>query len=306
MRRPIAAPPKPRRRLLLGLLWAAILVSGPSGHARADEPTIWSMQGARGEILLLGSVHLLRSGDYPLPTNIDAAYARADRLVMELNEGEIDPLEMQGLVMRIGRLEGDTTLAQVMGAGDYARATALADDLGYPLDLLESVKPWLAAITIMNLHSINLGYRPELGLEQQLAARALRDGKPVLGLETAEFQLRLFDGLSDATQSKLLLQTLAEASDMDDQLNTLISAWRRGDSAALNRELTRSFEAYPDVYRVLVVERNRTWTKRLAEFADCEGVSFVIVGALHLIGESSVVEMLSEQGHEITRWHPGE
>jgi uncharacterized protein YbaP (TraB family) len=306
MRRPIAAPPKLCRRLVLGLLWVAILAAGPPVLARADEPTIWSMKGARGEVLLLGSVHLMRSEDYPLPTNIDAAYEQADRLVMELSEGEIDPLEMQGLVMRIGRLQGGLTLAQVMGAGNYARATALADDLGYPLDLLDSVKPWLAAITIMNLHSINLGYRPELGLEQHLAARALRDGKPILGLETAEFQLRLFDGLSDATQSKLLLQTLAEASVMDDQLNTLISAWRRGDSAALNRELTRSFEAYPDAYRVLVVERNRTWTKRLVELADCEGVSFVIVGALHLIGKSSVVEMLSDQGHEITRWNPAE
>jgi uncharacterized protein YbaP (TraB family) len=64
------------------------------------------------------------------------------------------------------------------------------------------------------------------------------------------------------------------------------------------------YRNYPDVYRRLLTDRNRTWTKRIAEMADCEGVTLVVVGALHLVGEGSVVEMLSEQGRSVVLWRP--
>jgi uncharacterized protein YbaP (TraB family) len=306
MRPATALPVPPRRRSLPGLLLIGLALACLPCPSWAEGPDIWSLEGERGEVLLLGSIHLLRPDDYPLPAKVTAAYRAADRLVMELDEGEIDPLGMQELLMRLGRLEDGRTLSDVMGPSDYKRALDLSHEAGYPLEMIDVLKPWLAALTIMNLHSLGLDYSPELGLEQHLSGLALREGKPIEGLETVEFQLRLFDGLPVDIQSKLLLQTLEEVSQMDVQLDTLISAWRRGDSAALDHELTRSFDDYPDVYRRLVTDRNRTWTKRIAEMADCEGVTLVVVGALHLVGEGSVVEMLSEQGRSVVPWRPSD
>jgi hypothetical protein len=282
----------------------ALLSTFAAAVAPAAEPAIWSVDGRGGELLVLGSVHLLRPEDYPLPANVTAAYGAADRLVMELDESALDPLEVQTLLLRIGRLEEGRTLADVMGARDYRKAKESAQALGYPLELLGPLKPWLAAITIMNLHTVSLGYSPELGLEQHLTGLARRDAKPIAALETIEFQLELFDGLPEATQSSLLLQTLAEASMMDDQLGQLISAWRRGDSAALDRELTRSFDGYPEVYRRLVTDRNRDWTRQLEKLADEGGITLVVVGALHLVGEDSVIGMLRDRGQRVERWHP--
>lgn len=282
----------------------ALLVLLPFGAARAEGPTIWSVKGRSGEVLLLGSVHLLRPQDYPLPDNVTRAYAAADRLIMELDEGDMDPLQVQVLLMQIGRLEGGRTLADVMGPRDYRRAERYASELGYPLELLGPLKPWLAAITVMNLETVKLGFSPELGLEQHLAGLARRDRKPITGLETVQFQLELFDGLPAATQSRLLLQTLEEASMMGEQLTTLIEAWRRGDASSLDQELSRSFKEYPDVYRRLVTDRNRTWARRLATVADEDGVTLVVVGALHLVGEQSVIRMLENRGRRVGRWVP--
>lgn len=304
----MSRPPRPSRapclRPVATLVCALLVLAWPAPEARAEEAAIWSVEGREGRLLLLGSVHLLRTEDYPLPANVGTAYERADRLVMELDESDLDPLAVQSLLIRYGRLEGGRTLADVMGPRDYGRAQRLAQELGYPLDLLGPVKPWLAAVTIMNLHTIEMGYSPVLGLEQHLAGRARKDGKPIEGLETVEFQLELFDGLPEATQSRLLLQTLEEASLMGAQLATLIAAWRRGDSAELNRELTRSFRDYPEVYRRLVTERNRSWAQRLGELADQAGVTLVVVGALHLVGDDSVVQILSRRGLRVERWRP--
>ena len=288
------------RRWLPGILLLGL--AAVAAPVRAEEPAIWSLEGRGGDVLLLGSVHLLRQEDYPLPANVMAAYASADRLVMELDENDLDPLAVQMLLLETGRLPAGRTLADVMEAADYRRAQKHAQELGFPLELIETLKPWLAAITIMNLQSMGMGFRPELGLEQHLAGLARRDGKPVEGLETVEFQLALFDGLPESTQAKLLLQTLAEAALMEEQLTMLIDAWRRGDSAALDRELTRSFADYPEVYRRLVTDRNRTWSRHLARLADERGTTLVVVGALHLVGENSVVEMLEGRGRKIRRW----
>mgnify|MGYP001827466618 CR=1 FL=1 len=298
----LAASRRTRRGSRVGALVLVLVSTLAAAIAPAAEPAIWSVEGRDGGLLLLGSVHLLRPEDYPLPANVTEAYEVADRLVMELDESALDPLETQTLLLRIGRLEEGRTLADVMGQRDYRKATEYAQALGYPLELLGPLKPWLAAITVMNLHTVSLGYLPELGLEQHLTGLARRDDKPVAALETIEFQLELFDGLPEATQSSLLLQTLEEASMMDDQLGKLIGAWRRGDSAALDRELTRSFDEYPEVYRRLVTDRNRDWTRQLEKLADDGGVTLVVVGALHLVGEDSVIRMLRDRGRRVARW----
>ena len=285
-----------RRLLILLFLLAAPL------SALEAEPAVWSLQGGRGEVLLLGSVHLLRSEDYPLPAVVTRAYQQADRLVMELDIDDLDPLQSQMLLMEKGRLPEGRTLAQAMGTSDYRRARKYAEALGMPLDLLGSLKPWLAALTIMNLHTMSLGYSPELGLEQHLASLAVRDGKDIGGLETMRFQLELFDELPERVQNQLLLQTLEEASMMDKQLDTLIAAWREGDSAELERELGRSFKDYPDVFRRLVSDRNRTWVDHLLRLSGEEGTTLVIVGALHLVGRDSVIDMLKRKGHKVERW----
>lgn len=289
--------PRGWQRLLALLLLLATPLS-----ALEAEPAIWSLQGGRGEVLLLGSVHLLRSEDYPLPANVTRAYGQADRLVMELDIDDLDPLQSQMLLMEKGRLPEGRTLAQTMGASDYRRAQKYAEALGMPLDLLGSLKPWLAALTVMNLHTMSLGYSPELGLEQHLTSLAVRDGKDVAGLETMRFQLELFDEMPERVQNRLLLQTLEEASMMDKQLGTLIAAWRKGDSATLERELGRSFEDYPDVYRRLVSDRNRSWVEPMLRMSDEAGTTLVIVGALHLVGKDSVIEMLKRKGREVERW----
>jgi uncharacterized protein YbaP (TraB family) len=288
--------------------WTAVLLIAlaPVGPAAADdEPAIWAYEGNRSVVLLLGSVHLLRKDDYPLPVAIDAAYRAADTLVMEIDIGNLDPLSSQMLITQLGTLGTGRTLQDVMGAGDYRKAARRATELGIDLTLFDAVEPWFAALTIMNLQLLRLGFDPQIGLEQHLAGKARRDGKKILGLETVEYQLRLFDELPGATQSHLLLQTLDEASSLASQMDALISAWRRGDSARLAQELGRSFQGYPDVYRKLVSDRNRAWVRRIVDLGDTDGSHLVVVGALHLVGENSVIAMLEGTGGLVRRWHAG-
>jgi uncharacterized protein YbaP (TraB family) len=170
------------------------------------------MRGSGATVWLLGSVHLLRESDYPLPENVDRVMARAERLVLELDLDAVDPITSQMIVFSLGRLEEGQSLADVMGNRSYRLAAKRAEKLGIDLGMLSALKPWFAALTIMNIEMLRLGFNPELGLEQYLANQARQSGKEIVGLETMEYQLGLFDELSYDTQSALLLQTLSEAA----------------------------------------------------------------------------------------------
>jgi uncharacterized protein YbaP (TraB family) len=272
--------------------------------AKAAGPTVWELKGSGGSVLMLGSIHLMRQSDYPLPAAVGKAYNQVDHLLMELDIDSLDPIMAQGLIVSMGRLEEGQTLRDVMGRNNYRRASDKIADLGLGMDLemLNTLKPWFVAITIMNLQMMRVGFQPQYGLEQYLSGLARQDGKSIDGLETMEYQLGLFDGLSEETQSRLLLQTLDEAADMEQQLDVMTEAWRSGDLNVMAAELARSFDEYPDVYESLVVNRNREWTRKLIELADSGPDTLVVVGALHLVGEDSVVEMLRSAGRRVAPW----
>ena len=236
-----------------------LLVAVPASGQTPAQPAIWQLNGPSADVLLLGSVHLLRESDYPLPGNIMAALERSECLVFELDIDDLDPLASQSLIQSLGRTPEGVSLEDILGPSTYARAAERSGELGIELDLLADFKPWFAALTIMNLQLMRMGFSPGLGLDQQLAALASAKGKEVLGLESMEFQLALFDDLPDAVQVQLLMQTLDEAEQLEEQMGILVEAWREGQTDVLARELGNSFADYPDLYRSLVTDRNEAW-----------------------------------------------
>lgn len=270
-----------------------------AAHALAGPPA-WHVGGeAGGELWLLGSVHYLREDDHPLPDVVDRLYSRADALVMELDLDDLDPVESRSSFLGAGLLPDGVTLEDRLGPELLDAAEQQARLLGFELRLLERFEPWLVAVTLLDRGMAQRGYHAEVGVESHLLGRAEADDKPVLGLETIDAQARVFDGLSAMQQQALLEQTLEELASPDDAIEALIEAWRDGRLDELAEGLEAEFEAFPRLYDALVVERNRNWVARLEEYLGKADSHLVVVGALHLVGEDSVVELLRERGFSV-------
>ena len=279
---------------------AAILMAVATQRAAvADHPLpLWQVDGDRNRIYLLGSVHLLREEDYPLPSALYAAYEDAEALIMELDMDDLDPVQMQALVAELGSLPPGGSLAEVMGRDLYAEAEALAAKIDIPLPMLAGLEPWLAAITIEQVMLQRIGFNPEFGIEAHMVGKAAADQKEILGLEELEEQLGFLDGLSLSAQRSLLLQTLSEAGEIEPMMDGLIGAWRYGDTDYLEENMLEQMQAYPELYSAIVVERNRRWVEGILDRLDDEQDYLIIVGALHLVGEDSVPALLATRGHE--------
>lgn len=268
-----------------------------STNVLADYPvTMWQVDGMRNSVYLLGSIHLLREQDHPLPAIINAAYEDAEVVIMEIDMDDLDPIATQTLFSQHGMIADGRTLADWMGERDYARAVTAAEKVSIPLHMMNGVEPWYAALTIEIMVLSRIGFDPNLGIETWLTNKATSDGKPIEGLETVEEQIQFLDGLSLPAQREMLLSTLEESASLAELMDELIDAWRRGDTGYLERELLQTFEEFEELNQAIVVDRNNRWVHQISALLDDEQDYLVVVGALHLVGDNGVPRQLHRRG----------
>jgi uncharacterized protein len=266
----------------------------------AERHVLWTIDGERNTVYLLGSLHVLRPKDGPLPAVADAAYADAERLVMEIDMDDTlaDPVSLAGAMQRWAMLPEGTSLREVLGE-DYAPVAERSRAAGFDLALLDRFAPWFVAVTLLQLELANRGFTPELGVEETLTQRAVADGKPITGLETPEEQFGAIGGMPLPQQKRMLLMTLEETAQLDTEIDALLAAWRNGDVEALAKTLSAEYDRFPELYGPLTENRNRAWLPQLVSMLDDDDDYLVVVGALHLVGRNSVIDLLEQRGYDV-------
>jgi uncharacterized protein YbaP (TraB family) len=256
---------------------------------------MWELQGTAGHVTFVGSIHLLRE-DTPVPPAVLHAADAAEVIVLEIDLDKLDPAAGAADALRLGVDPGGRTLAEQLGPRDYAVAASRARAAGVDLEPLQSFRPWLAAITVTQMKLQEAGFDADYGVERRFVEVARRDGKEVRGLETLPEQLESLAGLSPGLQRDFLLETLDEAGGLEHQMAPVIAAWRTGDTRTLERELLDDLRGEPELYRRVIVDRNRRWATRIAGMARERRNTVVVVGTLHLVGPDSVLRMLDAAG----------
>ncbi len=289
------------KKLGTTILWLTLAFAATT--LRADDAphplSMWQVDGASNRVYLLGSIHLLREQDHPLPTAIYSAYEDAEKLIMELDMDDMDPIETQTLTNELGLIKGDETLGDLMGDELFAEAERLAAAIQIPLALLAKSEPWYAAMNVEIMLLMRMGFDPSFGIETHLMTMAGGDGKEILGLETMRQQLGFLDNLSPSAQRDMLMQALSEGAELDELMDTMIDAWRIGDIDYMENTLLADMQNYPELNDVIVVNRNRDWANQIEQLLDDEIDYLIVVGALHLIGDEGVPELLESRGHDV-------
>ncbi len=274
-----------------------IMAAGSAAPQSTGHPiSMWQINGASNRIYLLGSVHVLRQQDHPIPTAIEKAYQDAEILIMEIDVDDLDPIEMAGMVNELGVIKDGSTLQEIMGPSLYEEAADYASQLDIPFLMLAQTEPWLAAITIEQMMLLRIGFNPEYGIEFHLSAMAGEDSKEILGLESVREQLEFLDKLSLSAQRSLLIQTLRESLNIEENLDLLIDAWRHGDIDFLEEYLLAEMQRYPELYKTLVVDRNEAWVEQIRNLIGEQDDYLIVVGTLHLVGEDGLPALLSKIG----------
>jgi uncharacterized protein YbaP (TraB family) len=292
--------PRGRRGIALSSLVATLALSLIALPATA-EPAMWVAKSGGATVYLFGTVHALKSEtDWETP-KISAAFAESQELWLEADDA--DPTTMQPIVAKLG-IDRAHKLSAELSPADLPRLEAAAKAAGLPGEAaLEPMRPWLAALTLAALPIVKAGYDPAKGVDNVLKAKALATGKPVHGLESAEQQMHFFADFPQARQVEMLREVLDEVAGGPAQIEELLAAWAAGDLATIDKDMNQdNAEKYPDLYAVLIVSRNRAWAEKVAaRLKSGQGVTFMAVGAAHLVGRDSVQKALEARGISVAR-----
>ncbi len=283
---------------------AIIALSGFTAVALASEKSfVWKVshsESGDGRIMYLGgTVHVLGADDYPLPAVFDKAYASSEELIFEMDLGEQQTANFQQAMMKKMFYPAGTTLASEVDQKTLNELKKYCDLNRFPLAQFLQMKPGMVSITISMNELMKLGMNQQ-GVDSFYYAKAKQDGKSIIGLETIAEQIDFLATMGSENPSKLILQTLDEASEIETLFPIIKQAWRKGDAKQLDQLMVESMQKdYPGVYKSLLVERNNNWMPKLEQELKDKDVEFVLVGAAHLVGKDGLLTQLKNKGYTV-------
>lgn len=291
-----------RLNRIAAVVLAAGSFAGSNGAAAQEARSIlYRVEGASGAtVYMLGSIHLLSADAYPLPQPVQRAYADAERVYFETSMDSL-MARQQEMAMR-GMYPAGKSLRGEIPADLYASVEAAAPglaSLGVTMAVLDRMEPWMVAILFQSVEWQKAGITPEHGVDMHFSGRAKEDGKPVAGFESVEFQLGLFDNMSAEEQIAFLRQSLEDLSGTTEQMRRVVAAWRVGDAAGIDAIMNESMDEAPALYARMLTDRNAAWVPQIEQLLRGADDVLVVVGAAHLVGDNSVVEMLRQRGYAV-------
>ena len=285
--------------LVAGILTSLSIGATARAQSAGTKSFLWKVQSGSNVLYLAGSVHALSADVYPLNAAYQRAFDASDTLVEEIDLNQAGLLTAAPALLTKGMYMDGRTFSRSVSKDTLNLVSVKLKGSPFSIELLDSMKPWMVMLMFGAMQVQQAGLEAQLGLDKHFYDKAVAAGKTVVGLETAESQIDRFDKMPEPLQEQLLRTTLLALDTAQREFATIVGAWRRGDSAALERTLLSGFLKYPAVYDSLIVERNRNWMPQLEACLARTRPCFVIVGAAHLVGPDGLLKMLQQKGYKL-------
>jgi len=264
-----------------------------------DKHCLWQIKTSSNTIYILGSIHLMKENHYPLAPALEDAFIGVDHIVTEV---DIDSLAMPGIAQTIammGLYTDGSTLSDKISDKAHGIVKQAAEELGFSPAMLNHFRPWFVALTLTTLKLQKLGFRPEYGIDRYFHSKAKIKNKGRHALETIQFQTALLSKMSESMQEEMLVQTLTDLKTEDTYFDDLYQGWLKGNTTKMDALLSDNYKDFPAIYKYMIVDRNKDWVPKIEQFMGSNDNYLVIVGAGHLVGKDSVIDLLRSRGYNV-------
>ncbi|MBC6366104.1 TraB/GumN family protein [Algoriphagus sp. AK58] len=274
------------------LSFLLVLILTVKGFAQ-DSSLLWriSGNGLNQDSYLFGTIHLICKDDFFMNDQILKAFQESKSLVMELDLS--DP-QLNSKMQQLSLNPGMKNIQLDMREEDAKIIDAFfIQNYGAGLAQLGILKPFvLSSMALIK----SISCTEVESYESFFTAKAIEDRKQIIGLETVEIQIGIFDQIPFSVQIQEMINMISDNSG-DEDFQKMIKTYLSQDVEALYH--TMNSEGMIKDYRELMLDqRNQSWIKRLEQGMEDESL-FVAVGAGHLGGEMGVISLLRKAGYQV-------
>jgi uncharacterized protein YbaP (TraB family) len=259
-----------------------------------EKSLLWEISGngLDESSYLYGTIHM--TCDATLDDDIKKAMDATTLLVLELDMDDptMQTSMMGGLYMKDGQ-----TIKKLVSEEDYMTlSTFVKEQVGMPLDALGNIKPFF--ISAM-LYPKLLGC-PVQSYEQALMDVAHKQNEEVLGLETVEEQLNVFNDIPYEDQAADLLRSAKDNLAHDkESFQKMLQLYDDEDIEGMDKMMLEDQNLTSTKHRDKMLDnRNKNWISKIEDFSKKQP-TFYGVGAAHLAGENGVIKLLRKAGYTV-------
>ncbi|MCU0952529.1 MAG: TraB/GumN family protein [Burkholderiaceae bacterium] len=266
---------------------------------------MWEAKKGDDRVLLLGTIHVGRSGQ----TELTAAQTQRVReaAAIALEADVFDARRTLAAFQRYAFIGGDADgLDRTLPTALRTRLEKLLPRYGLSPDAAWRLKPWALANNLVVLEASRLGFSPALSTEAQLFALARQRSVPILEIESVEKQLALFDSAPADLQLAYLEQavTSVESGAGEREIRALLDSWRNADAGAMTQRLTTMRNSHNAgerwVTEQVIDGRHPAMLAAIERLAASGKLHLVAVGTLHFFGPNGLLDGLRTRGYTIT------
>lgn len=263
----------------------------------------WKVTGAKGDVYLLGTLHILKPTLLPLPKVFDQFFSAADTVVFETNPVlQGDPARQAELVKLMGA--NPEQQKALYKKADRKVLKKFAKSQGMDVTAFYTAKPVVNAIQITQLKTAAIGYSTQTGVEAHYARQASVQGKPIKELETPAEAFGALLDLPVELQVELLTETIEELHEVSLGIENIVVNWLQGDPEKVYLQTLQDIVAKPELAPVaegMLDDRNLRWMKKIDQMLTEETSTVIMVGSAHLGGENGLLALIQQRGFTLVQ-----
>lgn len=284
----------------LGRAVIALLFTIGLAAPALSAPAMWRISDDDSQVWLFGSVHAFNSRVKWRTSAFNKALKDADLVYFEMPTTVSDD-EYFAAMAKLGLNRKGKLLSDYLTRKQRALLDQVVVTLRLNPSVIESMRPWFAAMTISGIAGEIAGGELRPGVEDSIK-REIPDRKE-RGLDTLETQLRVLADLSDRTQVKMLMETISGGgSDASSEPADVTASWLGGDVEGLFVPTAAAFgKPGSELFDALLTRRNKRWAGQIEKLLDGDQDVMVIVGAAHFGGSSGLPALLKKRGITVER-----
>ncbi len=243
---------------------------------------------------LYGTIHMINEEFYHFSENLQERIAKSQTIIMELGGMPNPVVAYQLMTLDTGSVHSYFTPDQLKELLQF-----MDEKMGIkPKEfdqMYGTMKPFLL------LQALTQDYFEPNAKSYDLAIMAIAGEKniPLIGLETIEEQLGLFDAIPPTKIAEMIIESCRNHDEEKKETLKLMQLYSEQKVDKLIPLLQKQSPEFMEFEDLFLYNRNRAWIPKLVkEMSDKS--CFVAVGAGHLFGENGVLDLLKKKGLTVT------
>ncbi len=277
----------------------------PQNIVPLEKSVAWKIsgKGLKKPSYLYGTIHMIPKSAFELPGAIRNALDHSKRVTFEIDMKEMTNLRSQMSLMTKSFMSGGKTLKDLLNAEDYALVKAKMAEKGLPGQMFERMKPLFLSTMFSSDEESTASAGAITSVEMELYKMSRHRKLESAGLETAAYQMAIFDSIPYTVQAKMLVDGLRAAETADstktgeDELDLMLRLYKEQDINAM-QSMIGNESGMGEYEDILLNKRNRNWIPVMSRMMAEEPTIFA-VGAGHLGGPNGVVALLRKAGYRV-------